>query len=239
MSLKTILYTLWVRFWFFMIALLSLPFIAALVFLVPQKYRYNRLFFWTSSLLYRAVVYAACVPIRVKGREFIPNTPAIFVANHTSSLDIMLLGSLCGTHPHVWLAMSWLTNFITFRYFLPRVAVLVDMSSPQKGVRSLIKTINLVKEHAMHVMIFPEGRRYTDGKVHDFYGGFAILAKKTGLPVIPVRLFNLEKVYPPETFWMHRSLVDVVIGAPMIMGEQESDQEFKDRVHNWFIQQDA
>jgi len=239
MPIKTILYTLWVRFWFLIIFLLTLVPIAVLVFLVPQKYRYNRLYFFASAVLYKAVVLAACVPIHIRGRQNIPKEPVIFVANHSSSLDIMLLGSLCGTHPHVWLAMSWLTNFIAFRYLLPRVAVLVDMSSPQKGVRALIKTINLVKEYAMHVMIFPEGRRYTDGKVHDFYGGFALLAKKTGLPVIPVRLYNLEKVYPPESFWMHRCPVDVVIGEALSIGYDESEQEFKDRVQDWFIQQDA
>ena len=239
MSITIILYTLWVRFWYLVIFLSTLIPIAVLVFLVPQKYRYNKIFFLASALLYRSVLLASCVPIRVHGKSNIPEGSVLFVANHSSSLDIMLLGSLCGLHPHLWLAMSWLTKFATFRYILPRVAVLVDMSSPQKGVRSLIKTINLVKEHDMHVMIFPEGRRYTDGKIHDFYGGFAILAKKTGLPVVPVRIFNLEKVYPPESFWMHRCPVDVVIGEAMSIREDESDQEFKDRVHDWFVQQDA
>ena len=239
MAITTILFTLWVRFWFWVILVLTLIPIGIFVFLVPQKYRYNRFFFLASALLYKAVLCASCVPIRIRGKKNIPKTPVLFVANHSSSLDIMLLGSLCGTHPHVWLAMTWLTKFFAFRYFLPRVAVLVDMSSPQKGVRSLIKTINLVKEHDMHVMIFPEGRRYTDGNIHDFYGGFAILAKKTGLPVIPVRIFNIEKVYPPESFWMHRCPVDVVIGEAMSIRDDESDQEFRDRVHDWFVQQDA
>lgn len=239
MPIATIIYTLWVRFLFAVILLLTLIPMGILVFLVPQRYRYNKLFFLASALLYKAIVRAACLPIRIKGKRNVPKAPAIFVANHSSSLDIPLLGSLIGMHSHVWLAMSWLTNFFAFRYFLPRTAVLVDMSSPQKGVRSLIKTINLVKEHAMHVMIFPEGRRYTDGNVHDFYGGFAILAKKTGLPVVPVRIYNLEKVYPPENFWMHRHPVNVVIGEAMHMREDESDQEFKERVHEWFLQQDA
>lgn len=239
MPITTILYTLWVRFWYMVILVLTFIPIVILVFLVPQKYRYNKIYFFASAVLYRAVLFASCVPIRIRGKKNVPRRPAIFVANHSSSLDIMLLGSLCGMHSHVWLAMSWLTNFFAFRYFLPRTAILVDMSSPQKGVRALIKTINLVKERDMHVMIFPEGRRHTDGKVHDFYGGFAILAKKTGLPVIPVRIYNLEKVYPPESFWMHRCPIDVVIGEALSIRDDESDQEFKDRVHDWFIQQDA
>ena len=227
MSISRLLFTLWVRFLFALIFLLSLLPIAVLVFLVPQKYRYNKLFFLGSALLYRAILYASSVPIRISGKELIPDRPAIIIANHTSSLDIPLTGYLCGTHAHVWLAMTWLTKFLVFRYFLPRVAVLVDMSSPQKGVRSLIQTINLIKKHAMHIIIFPEGRRYTDGKVHDFYGGFAILAKKTGFPVIPVHIRNMEKVYPPEQFLMRRCPVDVTIGKPLYMNEDESDREFE------------
>lgn len=184
------------------------------------------------------MLWASCLPITIEGNEHIPNDPAIIVANHSSSFDVALLGSLVNTHPHVWLAMKWLTNFLPFRLLLPRTAVLVDMSSPQKGVRSLIKTINLIKEHAMHVMIFPEGQRHTDGNVHDFYGGFSLLAKKTGFPVVPVRMFNLEKAYPPNTFWMHRHPIKVVVGKPMHMQEGETDTEFKDRVHRWFIQQE-
>lgn len=235
----TILYTLWVRFWFGVVFILSLIPIGILVFLVPQKYRYNKCFFIASALLYKTVLWAASVPITVKGKQHIPKESAIFVANHTSSLDVMILGSLCGLHAHVWLAMSWLTQFATFRYILPRTAILVDMSSPQKAVRSLIKTINLLKNQSMHVMIFPEGGRYTDGKVHDFYGGFAILAKKTEFPVVPVRISNLEKVYPPESFWMHRFPVNVVIGEAMFIREDESEQDFKNRVHDWFVQQDV
>ncbi len=238
MPIKTILYTLFVRFWFAVIIALAFVPTLILVFLVPQKYRYNKFYFWASHALYKTVLWASFLPIDIKGKEHIPKGSSIFVANHSSSFDVALLGSLAKRHPHVWLAMKWLTQFFPFRLLLPRTAVLVDMSSPQKGVRSLIKTINLVKEHDMHVMIFPEGARHTDGKVHDFFGGFALLAKKTGYPVIPVRMFNLEKAYPPDTFWMEYCPVKVVIGEPMRMREDETDVEFKDRVHRWFIQQE-
>lgn len=237
-SIKTVIYNFFGRLLFLLVmSIIALPMLV-LVFLVPQKYRYNKVYFFVSNIMYKAVLWASWLPIHITGKEHIPENPAIFVANHSSSFDIPLLGSLVNSHPHIWLAMTWLTKFWLFRLLLPRVAVLVDMSSPQKGGRSLIKTINLVKKYNTHIMIFPEGARYTDGKVHDFYGGFALLAKKMHLPVIPVRMFNLEKVYPPNTFWVHYHPVKVVIGEPMYMREDETDTEFKDRVHRWFIQQE-
>jgi len=86
-------------------------------------------------------------------------------------------------------------------------------------------------------MIFPEGGRYTDGTVHDFYGGFVILAKKTGRPVVPVRIFGVHKVYPPDTFWVQKYPITVVVGKPFVYQEGDTDQAFKDRVYQWFIEQ--
>jgi 1-acyl-sn-glycerol-3-phosphate acyltransferase len=86
-------------------------------------------------------------------------------------------------------------------------------------------------------MIFPEGTRRTDGKVHEFYAGFVTLAKKTGRPVVPVRIFGVNEVYPPEQFWIHYCPIKVVVGEPMVIGETEDDESFKNRVHAWFLAQ--
>jgi len=114
--------------------------------------------------------------------------------------------------------------------------VLVDMSSPMKGMRSLIEAIKVINNKKMHVIIFPEGGRYTDGKVHDFFGGFVILARKTGRPVVPIRIFNANKVYPPNTWLANYAPITVVIGERMYIGEHETDEAFKNRVFDWFIQ---
>lgn len=234
----TVIYTFFSRFLFLLLIIATILPTIMLVFLVPQKYRYNRYYFFLSGLLYRAILRLSLLPITVVGKENLPKNPAIYVANHASSLDIPALGSLVNGKPHLWLAMQWLTNFWIFRLFLPRIAVLVDMSTPHKSVRSLIKIIQLAKKDAMNIMIFPEGQRYTDGKVHNFYGGFALLAKKTSFPVVPVRIFNLEKVYPPNTFWVHYHPVKIVIGKPMYMQQDETDGVFKDRVYQWFVNQE-
>ena len=53
-------------------------------------------------------------------------------------------------------------------FIVPRIAVLVDMTSPVKGLRTLVQAINIVKENPWDLIIFPEGGRFTDGTVHDF-----------------------------------------------------------------------
>jgi len=104
-------------------------------------------------------------------------------------------------------------------------------------MRSLLNAVQALEKYRAHAIIFPEGGRHTDGEIHKFFGGFALLARKTGRPVIPVRIFNLNKVYPAGAFLAYRYPIYVVIGKPMYLYEGENDEAFKNRVYQWFIEQ--
>lgn len=196
----------------------------------------SRWVLWVQRAFYWCALRCILVPIRYKGPRYVPAEPAVIVANHQSSLDIPLVGSTMNGYSHVWMAMAELLKSPHLRVLLPKTSVLVDMSSAMKGMRSLIEAIKVINNQKMHVIIFPEGGRYTDGKVHDFFGGFVILARKTGRPVVPIRIFNANKVYPPNTWLAHYAPLTVVIGEQMYIGDNETDEAFKNRVFEWFIQ---
>jgi len=178
------------------------------------------------------------IPIRFKGKENIPNKQVIFVANHQSSLDIPTVGSLANGKPHLWLARSELLDTFFLRIVLTRFAEVIDVNNPRNAMRGLLRTINTIKTEGQDLMIFPEGGRYTDDRVHEFFGGFVILAKKTGLPVVPVRIFGANKVYPPNSFWLYYHPVSVVIGKPFHYDDAENDDIFRQQVYHWFLQQE-
>ena len=65
------------------------------------------------------------------------------------------------------------------------------------------------------VLVFPEGRHTTDGKMNPFRAGIGLLAENLGIPVLPMRIDGLfeckqagKKFAPP---WKIR----VRIGKPM------------------------
>ena len=101
-------------------------------------------------------------------------------------------------------------------------------------MRTLIEAINLVKSKPWDLIIFPEGARHTDGKVHEFFGGFSLIAKKIDRSVVPIKIIGVNKVYPPKTFWIHFHPITVIIGSPMAHEPQETEEAFKDRVYNGF-----
>ncbi len=237
-SLGTIFYTLLSRFLLFLIFIVwAIPFL--IIIIVPRRWLFkSRLFYWCTDLFYWTVLKLSFLPFSYKGKENIPKKAAIYIANHQSSIDIPVVGGLLQCRGHVWMAKAELMDTWLLRYILPRIAVLVDMSSPSKGSRSLVKIIKLVKEYNLSVVIFPEGGRYVDGRVHDFFAGFAILAKKTGLPVVPIYIFDLHRVYPPDSFWVYYHPVKVVIGKAMYLHQNEGERDFTNRVRNWFLKQE-
>lgn len=232
-----LLHTLFVRL--LLIIIILLFFIPGLIiFCLPREWRYNsRVVCWITDLFYWIILKGSLLPITFEGWENLPKEPVIFAANHQSSLDIPLLGVLARKKAHVWIARSELLKSIMLRYFLPRVAVVLDVNSPKKAVQGLLEVIQLVDGKDRHVMIFPEGGRYTDGNLREFFRGFVVLAKKTNRPILPVRIFGINKVYPPNTFLLHYHPVKVVIGKPMYYTESDTDETFKDRVYAWFLEQ--
>jgi len=209
-----------------------------IVFMLPRKWGFEtKLYYWIEYSFCWLMLKTSCMPITYSGLENMPHDPAVIVANHQSSLDIPLVVYALRRYPHVWMAINTLMKSPLLRFILPKVAVLVDISSPIAGMRSLIAAIKRVNGRRCHIVIFPEGGRYSDGKIHDFFAGFVILAKKMNRPVVPIFIKGVNIAYPRESLWVYYAPINVTIGKPMYKGEDESDEIFHDRVHRWFIEQ--
>jgi len=220
-----------------MFVVMAIPFI--LVMLLPARVRRTNWFvFRLMDWIYRFSLWSMFVPVTIEGKENIPNEPCIFVANHQSSLDIPLLGSIVHGHPHLWLARSELMDTFFLRLVLPLFSIVIDVNNPHKAMRALIRTINIVKKEKQHLMVFPEGGRYTDGQIHEFFGGFGILALKTGYPVVPARILGVDKIYPPDSFWINRHPIKAVIGKPFRCTDGQDSDVLRQEVYHWFVTQE-
>lgn len=236
-SFGVIIRTLFSRLLLFITLIIGLP-IIALMMILPERLRYqNKFLFWCINVFYWAIIKGSFVPISFHGRENIPDGPVIFAGNHQSSLDIPLLAVLTKGKPQIWLAKHELMEWKLLRWVLPRLAVLVDTSSGPKAMRSMINLMRLVEGKDIDVMIFPEGARFADDKVHRFFGGFVKLAKMLKRPVVPVYISGVNKVYPPDSFWVYNYPIRVTVGKPFELQPDEDENAFKDRVYQWFVEQ--
>lgn len=209
-----------------------------LIACLPARYRYdNKVFFWLLDWFYTWITYVSLNQVRITGDEYLPTGPAIFAANHQSALDIPVVGALCNGYPHVWLVLAYYVNAPVLGFFIKRMFVPVERDEPIKAAGSLRKIIKFITGQKRHLIIFPEGTRHIDGKVHEFYEGVALIAKRTGRPVIPVFMPNNGAIYPPASFFIYTSPLDIIIGEPFYFNEDETEAEFTARVYSWFVQQ--
>lgn len=220
------------------ILLCTVPFIMLLLLVLPQRGRCsNPLLFFFLHLFYTGVSWALLVPITVRGRSFIPDDPGIIVANHQSTIDVLLLGMILQRRPHLWYALSYYATMPVLGFFIRRLGVPLKRENAQQSAHGLLRGIRLAGEYPCQLIIFPEGTRHVAGPVRDFLRGFALIARKTGRPVIPVFMPFNGLVYPPQSFWVYGHPLLVVVGEPMQLGAEESDEAFVARVHDWFDMQ--
>lgn len=201
---------------------------------LPERWRYdNAIYYKIIDFFFKCVVLAARVPVQVRGVTM-PHEPAIIIANHQSSFDIPLLGVLMNGYPHVWLFLARFAKIPLFGFVTRRMNIVVDYVSTRRLVGALDEALDIIHSYRSHVILFPEGGRYTDGTIHKFLWGFAILAKKTGRPVVPVLIQNAHKVYPPGSFLVHSHPITLTVGQPFMCQKDESEEAFIQRVHAWF-----
>lgn len=226
--------------WFLFFILITIFFIPMVIFAcIPFEWRFSsKSIFRCVHLFYVMILKCSLLPIKYSGLENIPQEPVIFAANHQSSLDIPLVGVLSKGIPHAFLAKQELvTESWSYRFIVPMISILVDVTSARAAMFSVRKIINLASGYDRNIIIFPEGSRFTDGKIHEFFGGFVILAKKMGRPIVPVCIVGVNKVYPPDSFWVYWHPITVIVGKPFVYQEDDTDETFKQRVYNWFVEQ--
>lgn len=204
--------------------------------LFPENVRYdNKFYFWCVAIACKLLLKVSFLPIKISGKYHIPHGPVIFVANHQSSIDIPVVASIVGSRKHIWLVLEYYAKFPILGFFVRRMNVTVDRGSLEKSARSIVKVLRLLKDQERDLIIFPEAARFVDGAIHKFMPGLAMFSKKLNRPVVPIYMPNNYKIYPPGSFWIQDYPVVAIIGQPFVCGENESEEDFTVRVHDWFV----
>jgi 1-acyl-sn-glycerol-3-phosphate acyltransferase len=155
-------------------------------------------------------------PLQVTGLEHVPRQGAfIMAANHLSQLDPLIVGAtagdLAGRLIHFmskeelrrWPLIGWLATQAGV-YFVRR----------GEGDRAAQRISLELLAQGESLGMFPEGTRSRDGVLHAGRDGAALLAIRTGVPLLPVGIIGSGDLFPKGTWFPHRSRVTVRIGPP-------------------------
>ena len=56
---------------------------------------------------------------------------------------------------------------------------------------------------------------------------------------MPVCIIGANIAYPPKRFLIKRVPITVIVGKAFVIQENETDEVFKVRVHDWFVEQQS
>jgi len=169
-------------------------------------------------------------------------TPLIFASNHQSHVDThVILDSIPKTIRRQTAVAAAFDHFADIDGTSPRKRVLQfvvasvwhafgieRVSSPIRSIR----TMNDLIDMGWSIVIYPEGTRSRSGTIATFKPGLAVIAKKSGRPVIPVHIQGGLQVLPEATYVPKRGQMRVSFGMPIHFHQNESSKEFMARVED-------
>ncbi|BAT93866.1 hypothetical protein VIGAN_08041100 [Vigna angularis var. angularis] len=158
--------------------------------------RYRRKFHHFIAKVWATLTVAPFFKIEFEGMENLPppDTPAVYVSNHQSFLDIYTLLTLGRSFKFISKTGIFLFPIIGWAMFFLGVIPLKRMDS-RSQLDCLKRCMDLIKKGAS-VFFFPEGTRSKDGKLGTFKKGAFSVAAKTNTPLVPITLIGTGQIMP-------------------------------------------
>ncbi len=165
---------------------------------------------------------------KVKGLRNVPSSgPVIIASNHLSFSDSIFM-PLVVPRKVTFLAKSeYFTSpgpkgLLKKLTFIALGQVPVDRSGGRRSEAALITGLKVLAEGKC-LGIYPEGTRSPDGRLYKGRTGIARLAIESGAPIIPVAMFNTEKIQPTGTVVPKVMRVEMIFGEPLYFEGDSTD----------------
>ncbi len=159
--------------------------------------------------------------------------PVLFAANHHSHADTTLLLATIPRRLREDLVIAAGADYFFPNRVTGAISALFIGAIPIERQRlsklSVENTVAAIEE-GHNLLIFPEGGRSPDGWGREHRPGGAFVAKRTGVPVIPIYIDGTGKILPKGQSWPTRSRCAVVFGGPMTSDDDEDARQFSERI---------
>jgi 1-acyl-sn-glycerol-3-phosphate acyltransferase len=192
-GIKIIFWFVW-RIWFYV--LMAIPILVMLPFLIlsilsESGYPY---FFKIARIWARTILFGMGFYYKIEQEEkFAESQSYMFIANHTSMTDIMLMLAVV-RKPFVFVGKQELAKIPLFGFFYKRSCILVDRSSSKSKHRVFEQAQKKINQ-GLSICIFPEGGVPSDQAIilDSFKDGAFRLAIDHQLPIVPLTFGDNKK----------------------------------------------
>ena len=171
--------------------------------------------YYTACALGRFGVLLVGVKIEVRGLEHLqPGHTYIFMSNHVSNLDPPALLPVIPGRCSVLVKKELFRVPVFGTGMKLGQLVPVDRSDREAAIESVQAAISALRQ-GLHMVIYLEGTRSSDGRLLPFKKGPFHLAMDSGVPVVPVTMLGTYESWPKTRFSLRPGTATVVFHPPL------------------------
>lgn len=173
------------------------------------------------------MVLAICgTKVTVIGKENMPDEATLYVGNHRSFFDIVIMCVHCkGLMGFV--AKDSLGKIPSLRIWMRNIYCLfLDRKDIKQGMKTILQAIEYIKQ-GVSIAIFPEGTRNTGEElsVLPFKEGSFKIALKTGCPIVPVSINQTADIFENHLPKIYKKHVIIEYGTPIYPKDLSRDEQ--------------
>jgi long-chain acyl-CoA synthetase len=200
------------------------------------------------ELVMRPLIRGLAAPRVVRQTDELPQEPVLVIANHVTAYDgALILYAMPGRlRRRMAIAMSgeilldlrrgrnqdnallnllapvayWLVTALFDVFPLPRL----------RGFRRSFAHAGEAMDRGYSVLVFPEGSRSRDGKLHPFRLGIGLLAKESRVPAVPAALIGLDEMRAGKIRWFRSGRLEIRLGEAIPVDEEAEPAELTARL---------
>jgi 1-acyl-sn-glycerol-3-phosphate acyltransferase len=165
----------------------------------------------------------AIIGINHEIRGAFPDYPAIYIINHSSTLDLLIILSLA--IPKARFVAKWELQYNPIFFMLGRFTgqVFIQRKKSDDAVRRLQKSYDRMKHQQLSVMLAPEGSRKHPGIIGPFKKGPFRMAMDLNYPIVPIFIDGAIQLNPGGSLIAKEGTITSTIHDPISVEDWNLD----------------
>lgn len=223
---------------FFLIFLVATPVILLLLIITLGRAS-NFIVESIAPLMVKPVMWVSGISFDVKLHADEITYPAVFIINHSSTLDILTILAL--GLPRVRFVAKWEFQYNPIFLLLGRLTgqIFINRERSEEAIAKLRITYRRIRKQKLSVLMAPEGTRKHPGIIGPFKKGPFRMAMDLGYPIVPIYFQGNRELNKGGTLFTKKGEVTAHIFEPVdisgwtLENLEENMAEVRQRYLKW------
>lgn len=204
--------------------------VASIFLRIIGKKEYSQ--YTVARAFYYSVSTVLGIKIKVNNEKYLHGKPAVFISNHQSALDILILGRVF--HPGFTVTAKKVLKYVPFLgwFMMASGTFFIDRAKSDKARRVLDNALENVKKEKSGIFLFPEGTRSatTNLEMLPFKKGAFHLAKQAQIDVVPIVVSNTSTIFHSKSKTFNSGVITIDVLPPVPTKGIETKDQLDDLV---------